>query len=81
MKFYGWGEHFEREIIKTKAEVLERSRQRENYYILFTLMWVVLPDMMHSFSFSTYMYLGEAVDLATAMEVMTLFHHIRGPMG
>jgi len=54
---------------------------RENYYVLFTLMWVVLPDMMHSISFSTYMFFGSAVDLAQGIEIMTLFHQIRGPMG
>ena len=81
LKFYSWEEYFEKEIVKTKAEVLERSRTRESYYILFTLMWVVLPDMMHSFSFSTYMYFGNAIDLAQALEIVTLFHIIRGPMG
>lgn len=43
LKFYSWDEDFEDEILKKKAEDLQKSREVERYYLLFTLMWVFLP--------------------------------------
>jgi len=80
LKFYCWDEHFEQEILEKKAEELKKSKEAERYYLLFTLMWVFLPQMMSSTAFTIYMGRGFHLDLPLAMEIMALIDHIRGPI-
>jgi len=42
---------------------------------------MIIPDMMSSVAFFTYMYLGNTLDLAFAIEIMALFNQLRGPIG
>jgi len=80
LKFYGWDEYFEKDILDKNAASGDMANHIEQYHLLFTLMWHFLPSCMNTLGMTLYLGMGHTLDLPTAMEIMATMDQIKGPI-
>jgi ABC transporter transmembrane region len=80
VKFQAWEESFQNRILSLRDEEL---RQRFRYFIAACLsngLWVFTPLMVSLATFSTFVWTGHTLDVASALTSLALFEILRFPL-
>ncbi|KAF8581299.1 multidrug resistance-associated ABC transporter [Ramaria rubella] len=81
IKFFAWEGQWIKKVMEARKVEMKWLKKSRNASIFYSMLWLVIPNMISGASFFVYIYTGHELSVSIAFTAIRLFEMIRRPLG
>ncbi|KAF8580919.1 multidrug resistance-associated ABC transporter [Ramaria rubella] len=81
IKFFAWEGQWIKKVTEARKVEMKWLKKNRNASICYSMLWLVVPNMISAASFFVYIYTGHELSVSTAFTAIRLFGMLKRPLG